>query len=241
MPLFSSFTGSFAGGRRATAFSQGGATDPDFANVSLLINAENGIVDESNNNHTLTVNGDPTVSTSIVKYGSSSIAFDGVGDYLNITGQPVALDLSTGDFTIEFWVYFNAFVDNSKFYIDHLNVSNYFQFRYRTTTGADLTYNAGSGATIVASQGNTTGWSTGQWYHVALVRNGTNFQIYRDGISIASGTSSVNLGNYSTKSIGGSPYGSTVQNAYFDDFRITKGVARYTTAFTPPTAEFPSS
>jgi hypothetical protein len=36
--------------------------------------------------------------------------------------------------------------------------------------------------------------------------------------------------------LGGDPAGSSTFNGYIDDYRITKGVARYKTNFTPPTS-----
>ena len=76
------------------------------------------------------------------------------------------------------------------------------------------------------------------WQHLAVVRNGNVYTLYVDGVSKATTTSS------STFSSGTDPvqlgvYGGTLYPAvgYFQDIRVTKGLARYTANFTPPTAE----
>jgi hypothetical protein len=73
------------------------------------------------------------------------------------------------------------------------------------------------------------------WYHVAWVRNSSNFRVYLNGVSEASVTSSTDY--TSTQfSIGQRIGGTTSFTGYIDDLRITKGVARYTANFTPPAA-----
>jgi len=84
--------------------------------------------------------------------------------------------------------------------------------------------------------------STGQWYHIAAVRNGSTFTIYVDGTSRSSTTNSSALYNATNNFTIGAESNTQAQylNGYIDDLRITKGVARYTANFTPPTAAFPN-
>ena len=60
--------------------------------------------DQSDSNHTVTVNGNPKLNTTTKKLGASSMYFDGVGDYLTI---PDSTDFTFGNdaFTVDFWMY----------------------------------------------------------------------------------------------------------------------------------------
>jgi hypothetical protein len=80
------------------------------------------------------------------------------------------------------------------------------------------------------------------WHHVAVVRSSGTMNFYFDGSAQGSGTADST--NYSgaagTLRIGASGAYISDLNGYIDDLRITKGVARYTANFTPPTAAFPN-
>jgi len=79
----------------------------------------------------------------------------------------------------------------------------------------------------------------GQWNHIAVVRNGSSFNVYVNG---AAGTAVTFAGTIqsSTSSLISGVYASTLGsvNGYIDELRVTKGIARYTANFTPPTAPF---
>jgi len=78
--------------------------------------------------------------------------------------------------------------------------------------------------------------STGVWYHVALVRSGTNFYYFLNGNSFASPpTSSASLPDFNALLYVGS-YGTLGHelNGWLDEFRVSKGVPRWTSNFTPP-------
>ena len=219
--------------------------------TSLLTCQDAVFQDNSGNAHTITVNGDAKATTNIpfdaVTYGveqylddaytvspqGGSSIFEGAsGQFLKLPNT-TETDLSTGDFTIECFIYYNSFVNDGKVYIDVTNSSNYAQLTFSTSTGLRFVVSTST----VAQQGNTNGWNTGQWYHVALVRNGSTFTIYRDGVSIASGTRSTSIGNFNSKCIGGSQgFASTTSDAYISNFRMVNGTALYTSDFTPPTA-----
>jgi hypothetical protein len=80
---------------------------------------------------------------------------------------------------------------------------------------------------------------TGVWTHIAAVRNGSDLRIYKDGISVASKTTSATSFGDSTNAYGiGRMTGSLARNVngYLQDFRVYKGVAKYTSNFNPPSS-----
>jgi hypothetical protein len=76
--------------------------------ASLLLNMNNGGIIDQHSTNVLETLGNAQLSTAVKKYNNASIYFDGTGDYLRIPNNALWA-LGTGDFTIEFWVYFNAF------------------------------------------------------------------------------------------------------------------------------------
>jgi hypothetical protein len=83
------------------------------------------------------------------------------------------------------------------------------------------------------------------WYHIAVTRSSHEFRGFVDGTQVGStvirSASSLWIAGYGM-AIGGAETSSGTAanfNGYIDDFRITKGVARYTANFTPPAAPFP--
>jgi hypothetical protein len=218
--------------------------DPYFSNTSLLLlgNGTNGsttIVDSTGKN-TVTTNGDAQISTSVKKYGTGSMAFDGTGDYLSVTDS-ANFDLPA-DFTVECWI--NLLSTSNPF-------PRIFSFgTYNAANNLDCSIDTSTKYLVVYFNGAQydSGTSTinfGTWYHIAIVRNGSTIKAYVDGtskITIASATASVErsqpfyIGNL--HSFESSTTAAFV--GYIDDFRLTKGIARYTSNFTPPSAQIPS-
>jgi hypothetical protein len=211
-------------------------TDPYRSQVSLLLHGDgsNGsttIVDSSPTPKTVTAFGDAQISTAQSKFGGSSIAFDSSGDYLATTGSPFL----TGDFTVEAWVHVatpsSGFVIFESRDMDLTNSG--FVFYVRSTS--KLTFGAGS--PFVATEG-TTNLSANSWLHAALVRSSGTVKGYLNGVEQFSVANSFNFTLTSWR-VGSSWNAISASSGYIDDLRITKGVARYTSNFTPPTAPFP--
>ena len=218
--------------------------DPVFNNVSLLLHGDgtNGsttITDSSPTPKTVTAVGNAQISTAIADpFGNSTrgvLAFDGTGDYLTTADSP-SWDIA-GDYTIEFWarmptqstasftlVYLgtNAFVSSSGFLIGHYL--------------GNLTIKLNGSSFISA----TAPMLTNTWQHIAVVVQGASLLAYVGGIQVVSGSSATTSTLISLVIGNGSDLDPNRWfNGYIDDLRITKGVARYTANFTPPTAPFP--
>lgn len=219
-----------------------GAGDPFFVNISLLLHGDgaNGsttIIDSSPSPKTITAFGNAQISTAQSRFGGASIAFDGSGDYLRIADN-AGLEYGSENFTVEFWYRFTAVPSTDQyFYSKRANANNYF-FIFARNSGW---FFDSLGATSVSCSGSTT-HVLNVWRHFALVRNGSAFAIYVDGASIASTTSSNSVSSVSAPlDIGWWSGGSLSVNGFIDELRITKGIARYTSNFTPPTAAFPDA
>jgi len=211
------------------------------SNTSLLLNFTNsGIYDVSENN-TLETVGNAQANTTQSKWGGSSIYFDGNGDCLTIPSN-IIFQYGTGNFTIEFWLYSNAFPTTG-------NYHNLFDHRggiFTQNQGCLSLYNTGSviqlwfdfGSTNILKPTYTPSINT--WNHIAAVRNSGTLTLYVNGTSIGS---TAHTSNYTLvyKTFIGSYDGSvSFFNGYMEDLRVTKGIARYTANFTAPTAPFPT-
>lgn len=221
--------------------------DVYYPQTSLLMhfNGTNGsttMTDNSKNNTTVTSNNGAAISTVQSKFGGASGLFDGTDDYLIVASNSMfALNV---DFTIECW------------------------FRLISSTGQGSTGEQGiisSGATdpsrwMLRLQGTSTkvlSWwlntpsnnvvgstsiQQNVWYHIALVRNGSstnNVKLYLNGTLESQATSTYSV---PAESIcigrGYSNLNGEYFNGYIDELRITKGIARYTSNFTPSTTQF---
>jgi hypothetical protein len=224
--------------------------DPYRSNVSLLLHGDgaNGsttITDSSPTPKTVTAAGNAQISTAQSKFGGASLAFDGTGDYLT-TPHSSEFDFAAGNFTIECWVRLAA-VGQQWVFSQTVNGAGYvpIHFGVSSSSGQNRVYFLGSfSGTGWEINGSFTRGATevtlNTWHHIALVRNGANFSAYLNGVADLSVTpaQSALMSTTATPYIGAGSAGSSV-NGYIDDLRITKGVARYTGTFTPPTAAFP--
>lgn len=227
----------------APVVSNGGGTDPDFSNVSLLLpldgaNGSTTITDESNNGLAVTVLSNAAISTAQSKFGGASCAFDGSFDCLSVASSTV-LDLP-GDFTIEFFAYLN-FGGNFGL-ISRPNGSNINPLRIDTSSGALRLFASSNGTSHDLTQSGLGTPTTGTWQHIALTRSGSTWRIFIEGTQTGTFTSSLTPFTSTDPLIVGAR--STAANSldgFMDEVRITKGVARYTSGFTPPIAAFPTS
>ena len=218
--------------------------DANFADVSLLLHgngtdASTTFTDSSSNTHTVTAAGNAQLDTAQKKWGTASLLFDGTGDYATVPDD-ATLNLTTGDFTIECWVRMNS-IGATDTLLSKATGSGNAQYRLyfdagNNWFGFEATNAANTDQLFIVYEDVV---STGVWYHVAVVRNGNVFTIYQDGVAGDSTTwANTLLTSTATLAIGGNNDGSASLNGWLDDVRITKGVARYTSGFTPPTAEF---
>ncbi len=214
----------------------GDASDPFFNNVvlSLHMNGTNGSTTFTDvKGKTVTRFGNTQISTIQSKFGGASAKFDGSGDYLTI---PHSTDLSfDGDFTIEMWIYptitpstgtypriFAKAEDVSGGLICFMDENRVVGFKVN--------------GNLTAS--HQTPLTLNGWNHYAVCRQGSTITAFMNGVkSTSSQTLSGTIGGTNTLYIGRSLNG-TVNNeftGYLDDFRITKGIARYITNFSVPT------
>ena len=212
--------------------------DSLFNNVSLLLPLDGPaggttFRDFSANHHTVTAVGN-AAAKAVGKYNGSSAYFDGTGDYLTVPDS-ATFDFDTSDFTIEFMVNFVAHTTVMTLVSNYLNGTTGWVVQYRGDTSV-LRLGYGDTALIDAAWTPTDG----VWYHVAVTRSGTSLKLFVDGVQVGTtATNSTNIsGSTSVLNIGALNFGAIYQyfNGYMADLRITKGVARYTAAFTTPTA-----
>ena len=186
------------------------------------------------------------LSTAQYKW-TSSLLLNGSTDYVTLPDSD-DWNFGTGDFTIDCWVYLNVIdlptqtiasqqdVGGNTLWNVGIRLDNYLVLFFRDSSGVIQAY-------YVATQ---TALTTGQWYHVAFERTTTTGKIFLNGVSqtlavvMAFGTntmpdvnSPLNIGSQTQAGVGNYYF-----NGYIDELRISKGIARFTADFKPPTGPY---
>mgnify|MGYP006267112047 CR=1 FL=1 len=209
--------------------------------TQLLCNFTNANVIDGTMSNVLETIGTAQTSTTQSKFGGSSLYFSGSSSYLTCPSNP-NMAFGTGDFTIEYWMYSNDVSSSTqKQMFQTSDTAGGLKTTYTSGIFMDQGYTGSSnltGAIRANIIGTNVGSSvavltTGTWYHIALVRASGVVTIYVNGNSVASGTVSGSIDG-TNLAVGCGYSTSYAFNGYIDDFRITKGVARYLYNFTPP-------
>ena len=172
-----------------------------------------------------------------VFFGRNGLSATASGNWLTLFSED-DFKFGTGDFTIEAWIYYTGTTSGSN--------SGWFQIS-NTVDGINNSNTASAGGLagdfeggVIKGIGNN-GWFNGSvsvtafsWIHVAMVRHSGTLQWFVNG---AADTSASDSNDYSLThlAIGGYYTTSYLFNGYISNFRVQKGKAEYTAAFTPPT------
>ena len=178
-----------------------------------------------------------TVAASSVS--NYSVQFDGSSQYLT-TPYNAVFNLSTSDFTIEFWVYPTSFADNR--HITGLavgsNTTRSFYVVLSITTGIPVFYYYVNGTTAITLTGSSAP-ALNTWSHIAVIRASGTTKIYLNGVQVATGTAqsgAMYANGSSVFTIGREAgFNGSYVAGYVSNFRLVNGTAVYTGAFTPST------
>ena len=191
---------------------------------------------------TVTAVGTAQLDTAQSVFGGASLLCDGNSDYLSIPDSD-DWDFGAGNFTIDFRVRFNDFSTNQGFFSQWVDDNNCV-FSYMHSNG-NLQFYSISGGVYTSGYYFAMGPSTNTWYHLGIVRNGTNFYIFKDGVfqalTVGTAIGTNTLPNLAIALTVGYTRGAALTgylNGWIDEFRVSKGIARWTANFTPPTKAY---
>lgn len=227
-----------------------GVTDAVDAETVLLIHAGEAdgtagtdIIDSSATPHTLTAVADAQVDTAQYKFGTGSLKFDGTGDYITIPDH-ADWNFGTGDFTIDTHI---RLVDDSVtngLCGQYTDTDNYWLFYYNNNKKISFAARA-SGVQVAMYDTGVTSLAENTWHHIELDRSGTNVYIFINGVPQTL-TVTTPIASNAMPDLGGVLYvgahrwEATITGMYgwMDEFRISKGIARHTATFAPPSVAY---
>lgn len=198
--------------------------------------------DSSFNLKTVTAVNSAQVDTAQVKFGTGSAFFDSAtADYLT-SADNADYEFGSGNFTVDFWVRF-ATVDTPMVFVSKYATAtpqrSWFFSWDQPTANMFFRYSEDGSASTLLQQA----WSpvTNTWYHLAVVRSDSNLLMFVDGSQIGStdtitgalfdGEAPLQIGTFNDGT--GGP-----MDGWMDEIRISNGVARWTSNFTPPTQAY---
>jgi hypothetical protein len=227
-----------------------GAGDPLFGSVSLLLHFDGAnnattTTDSSSIGHAITFSGNAKLSTASPKWGSACLDLDGSGDYVSALNNSSFI-WGTEDYCVEGWINPRTVSGIDTIICNRSSSGNDYNWLVRLDAGVLRCVTWGPTAGTVLVDLNAGSVSTSAWSHIAFCRSGSNFYSFLNGVQQATASSASAVANTisapaSLLAIGLDP--STAGREFdglIDDIRITKGAARYTAGFTPPTAAFPN-
>jgi hypothetical protein len=215
-------------------------------NTQLLLNFTNSFIYDAAQNINLYAMGTCAVTTSLRKWGGTSINFPvSTGEYIQSILAP-SMAMGSGDFTIDFWFYQPSSLLT---YIMEVFSNNSGRMTIRANANATITV-FGNGLSTITSTTTTYAFSYSTWTHITIMRISGDIGIYVNGVrgnATASNTTNFTStggfalgGLYTTAQSGGTG------GFNLSEFRATAGVARFlgtptqgVQPFTPPNGPAP--
>lgn len=194
---------------------------------------------------TVSVFGDAQIDTAQSKFGGASGLFDGTGDYLSLANS-TDFEFGLGDFTIDFWARIPTNPASSGYggvITTDANNGTGTEWELWFANNRDFRLSKATAATEILGYPGTS-ITADVWHHYAIVRSGTgasDLVLYFDGTSVdtASGNitldsdgAGVNIGRILTS------FDGHYLTGHLDELRVSKGVARWTANFTPPSSAY---
>lgn len=214
------------------------AADPYYNNVSLLLHGS-ALIDSSRFASTVTSSGATIGTPPDYPSGNSAFgnafSFDGNNDYVSVARSSV-FDFGAGDFTIELWARYTS-TSGAQALVSNLTGASGWEF---FSDGTNLYFYANGAIRRITSMSSI---SVDTWNHLAVTRSSGDLSIFINGSTTGSSTYTADVNGAPAVSLTvGVENTSNLANdfnGWIDEVRITKGIARYTSNFTSPTAPFP--
>ena len=207
------------------------------ANTKLLIHSNTTMgsttfTDSSGSPHTITANGD--VMNVAPKIGTGFGVWDGAS-YTETATAPAEFAFGISDVTIDFWAYHRgAWTD--EYFLEAYGGSNDYWI-LKVKTGGDLQIESKISSLVVDVNFDNANMPTDAWVHIEVSRTGSTWRCFINGTETGDGqTSSGSMGVTPRQlKIGYSGQYNDKFTGYMDEFRISVGIVRHTSNFTPPT------
>jgi hypothetical protein len=195
--------------------------------------------------HTWTAAGNAQIDTVQSKFGGASGLFDGTGDFIS-TPDHADFALGSGDWTVDCW--FNCAgltttAGNLAGQEDGAITPATSSFHAGRTTTDEMQISVSNGTaniTLVGTTKFTNAVNTG-WHHYAAVRTGDVLKLFIDGVqeggdvaftgSVPNSPDVLTVGARATA-------GGSIWNGWIDEFRLSVGIARWTSNFQPPSRAY---
>lgn len=224
--------------------------DPHWNNVVMLMHFDGSnqsqiFIDEKGT--PISVYGQATkIYPTSAKFGTGGLGLNGSGGSMSgtlatssrLTFPGANFAFGTGDFTVEYWWKQGSSVSYDPMFATGMSGNAFilesdknYGLTVRTYSNGSIAYNY---------QNNANNLPAGTWQHIAVTRQAGTLRVFINGTLRTSVANSTNWTADATASIGAYPNGSYDAVGDMDELRVTKGIARYTTNFTVPTAAFPN-
>ncbi len=187
-----------------------------------------------------TAHGHAVLSTAQTKFGYSSLYCPDAADGTDYVDTPASSDLNftTSDFTVDVWFNRQGGNGTTRVIAGQCNSGGSDQSFQLTLNSSNVLTASVNGATPVTG---TTAITSIGWHHAAFIRTGNILRLFLDGVQEGgdvafSGTVNSSASPLAIGRIGAFPTLSF--NGYIDEFRLSIGVARWTSNFTPPNSPY---
>lgn len=224
------------------AVNQAGSGIDSYTTSCLHMNGTDGsttFTDNGTNAVSWTADNSAQIDTAQSKFGGASGLFTRTSQDTIHASASSNWDFGSGSFTVDFWVRFKTIPTSA--YSMLFGINDFYLGEYHNGSVTRLHFRSKSGGVTIETDCT---FVVDTWYHIAIMRDGNSWMYFQDGVKIGDTKTSSESQNLSTYPcyVGGWELSNLSLDGWIDEFRISKGIARFSSSgFTPPTSEYTST